>query len=50
VMKIDLFNQRIIELYALGAKNWTSFTLDASDLNDGNMLLNHLYVDQQYFT
>lgn len=35
VLKIDLFNQRIIELYALGAKNWTSYNLDASDQNDG---------------
>uniref|UniRef100_A0A8W8IAW3 Choice-of-anchor I domain-containing protein n=3 Tax=Magallana gigas TaxID=29159 RepID=A0A8W8IAW3_MAGGI len=41
VLKIDLFNQRIIELYALGAKNWTSYNLDASDQNDAANLRFH---------
>ena len=36
ILKIDMFNQRIIELYSLGVKNWTSFNMDASDMNDGN--------------
>ena len=31
-----MFNQRIIELYSLGVKNWTSFNIDTSDMNDGN--------------
>nr|XP_022331610.1 mesenchyme-specific cell surface glycoprotein-like isoform X2 [Crassostrea virginica] len=41
VLKIDLFNQRIIELYALGAKNWTSYNIDASDSNDAANLRFH---------
>ena len=36
ILKIDMFNQRIIELYSLGVKNWTSFNIDTSDMNDGN--------------
>ncbi|XP_062575708.1 mesenchyme-specific cell surface glycoprotein-like [Saccostrea cucullata] len=41
VLKLDLFNQRIIELYALGAKNWTSFMFDGSDQNDAANMRNH---------
>ncbi|XP_062575707.1 mesenchyme-specific cell surface glycoprotein-like [Saccostrea cucullata] len=41
VLKIDMFNQRIIELYSLGAKNWTSYTMDASDLNDAANMRHH---------
>ncbi|XP_056022310.1 mesenchyme-specific cell surface glycoprotein-like [Ostrea edulis] len=41
IMKIDLVHPRIIELYALGVKNWTSYTLDASDQNTAAHLRHH---------
>ncbi|XP_061168866.1 mesenchyme-specific cell surface glycoprotein-like [Saccostrea echinata] len=41
ILKIDMFNQRIIELYSLGAKNWTSYTMDASDMNDAANMRHH---------
>uniref|UniRef100_A0A8W8IAW7 Choice-of-anchor I domain-containing protein n=7 Tax=Magallana gigas TaxID=29159 RepID=A0A8W8IAW7_MAGGI len=41
ILKIDMFNQRIIELYSLGAKNWTSFNIDTSDMNDAANLRYH---------
>nr|XP_034312879.1 mesenchyme-specific cell surface glycoprotein-like [Crassostrea gigas] len=41
ILKIDMFNQRIIELYSLGSKNWANLLLDASDLNGGNKRPSH---------
>ncbi|XP_052101359.1 mesenchyme-specific cell surface glycoprotein-like [Mytilus californianus] len=41
VVKFDITQNRIIEIYALGVKNWTNFDMDASDRDGGPNLKRH---------
>lgn len=38
MVKFDITQNRIIEIYALGVKNWTNFDMDASDRDGGNVV------------
>ncbi|CAG2224927.1 unnamed protein product [Mytilus edulis] len=41
VVKFDITQNRIIEIYALGVKNWTNFDMDASDRDGGPIMKRH---------